>query len=303
MASKVVSFRVDEKLFRQIEQAKQVTRASYTDLMKRGADICVNEVQSKLDEINRLSERAKELRMLVAEREAELEKSVEQQKAERQAQLDREFETKWTVQENGLRTARSNLVSIQDKIDVKQDVLAKLKDEIVVLRAKRDEISEQLVQYQRKHGENQMTTCMMMLALMGAAGNMLQPSSQGGAMTSQDSNEASPQQSTSANYNYLERAQPGAPTLATTITGLFSILPIFMMVSMMTSMTTPPKKKPSPPEAETTSSPFAGFIMKLKEAKTESKPKAEIPEEQEVPVEEEKEEETEEEEEPDESSE
>jgi len=287
MVSKVVSFRVDEKLFRQIEQAKQVTRASYTDLMKRGADICINEVQSKLNEINRLSARAKELRMLAAEREAELEKSIEQQKAERQAQLDKEFEAKRAAQENELRIARSNLVSIQDKIDVKQDELAELKDEIEVLREKRDEISEQLVQYQRKHGENQMTTCMMMLALMGAAGNMLQPPSQGGAVASHDSNEASPQQSISANYNYLERAQPGAPTLATTITGLLSILPIFMMVSMMTSMTAPPKKKPLPPEAEARPNALADYIRRSREARAEaSKRKLEIAESEEASEEE-----------------
>lgn len=283
MASRVISFRVDSDLCNQIKQAKQISHLSYTDLIKRGADICVAEVQSKLNEINRLSERARRLRELIAEKETELAKSIEQEKAERQAQMDTEFQYRRAVQESDLKIARDNLLFIQGQIDDKECELAKLEDAMQTLREKRDKVSEQLVQYQQKHRENQMTSFMMMLAVMSAGSNMLQPLLQGGDSTSQNSNEVNSQRSIPANYNYLEIVKPATPTLRTTMTGLLSLLPMFMMTSMISAITSPPKKKPLSPKTEARPNALDDFIRKSREA---SERKLEIAEPQEVTEEE-----------------
>lgn len=109
MAGKVVSFRIDNALYLQIDKVKRTTKASYADLIKRGADICVTEVQTKLDKINRLSDKAIHLRDLIDDREEELNKTIDQERTKRQAQLDKEFQNKRAIQEGELKKLAASI--------------------------------------------------------------------------------------------------------------------------------------------------------------------------------------------------
>ena len=296
MANKVVSFRINETLFEQIDKAKRSTGASYADLIKRGSNICITEVQTKLDEINRLSAKASHLRELIDKRDDELKKSFEQEKAERQAQIDREFESKRAVQEGELKKARSEYFRVLDDVDSQQNELVKLRQETEAQRAERDKVSKQLVQYQQKHSENQMTITTMMLAMMEIAGNMMQPSPQGNKVTSQNSKEVTTQQSKPGNYDYLEQPQQSTPIFASMITGLMPLFSLFMVMSMVTAITRPPKKKTLTPDSKAKPSALADFIKRIEEHQRElederREAKPEIADEQEVSDEEEEEEE------------
>ena len=287
MAGKVVSFRVDKALFQQIEQSKKATGASYSDLIKRGADICITEVQTKLDEINKLSDKASHLGELIDEREEELNRTIEQERTERQEQLDTEFQNKRNIQEDELKATRNKLFIVIDEVESQQNELTKIQQETETYKAERDKVSKQLVQYQQKHSENQMTLTTMMLAMMEIAGNMIQPSSQGNEVTSQNSKEVTTQQSKPSNYDYSEQPQQSTPSLTSMITSLMPLFSLFMVMSMMAAITKPPKRNLTTTITEVKPSALEDLIKRSKERQKEieaerREAKPELPDEQEA---------------------
>jgi hypothetical protein len=293
MASKVISFRADEALSQQIEHAKQLTGMSYGDAIKRGYDICVAELQGNLNRINKLSKKIAELEEIIEEKEFEAERSLEQEKELRRQEMNKRFRNEELIHEEEMTRQERELNALTQEVSNKAREKQELESQIKRAKLELKETTDTLAKLQERCGEHQMMNFMMMLTMMGATSDMLQLQPQRSATLPQKCNGVNPQQSMPISYNYLEQVQPSAPpALATTITGLLSLLPIFMMASMMSSITKPAKKKPIEHEAPRRT--LEELIRSSREATEQGKPKLEVAKPKEVLEEEGEDEEAEE---------
>lgn len=107
--SKVVTFRVPEEVYEQLEQVKEVTGLSFTDLVKLGAQIADEQVKDKLAEINGLEARLTELQTYVEEEQERLEESLDEERERKFQELDTQidalklFDRGWGMEEVGFK--------------------------------------------------------------------------------------------------------------------------------------------------------------------------------------------------------
>jgi len=90
--TKVVTFRVRNDIYDQIQDFKAKTRLSYADLVKLGAGIGQAEIKAKLAEVSGLENRLSQLKAAIRQREQQLDKVLAEQKKRRLAELDTEME-------------------------------------------------------------------------------------------------------------------------------------------------------------------------------------------------------------------
>lgn len=107
--TKVVSFRVSNEEYDQIEDTKAATRLSNGDLMKLGAGIAHEEIKAKLAEASGLENRLAQLKAAVRQTEQQLGEALTEEKNRRLAKLNTEmeafklFDQGWTLEEVGFR--------------------------------------------------------------------------------------------------------------------------------------------------------------------------------------------------------
>lgn len=87
--TKVVTFRVADEIYGQIEDTKAKTGLSNADLIMRGAGICEEEIKAKLAELDR---RLAQLKVATRQTQQELDRVIAQERKRRLAELDTEIE-------------------------------------------------------------------------------------------------------------------------------------------------------------------------------------------------------------------
>lgn len=90
--TKVVTFRVDQEVFRQLEEVKAKSKLSYADLVKLGADISAAEIKSKMEERTCLEGKLAELKASIDQRRQEVDAFVAEEIKRRLADLDSEMQ-------------------------------------------------------------------------------------------------------------------------------------------------------------------------------------------------------------------
>ena len=90
--TKVVTFRVANQIYDQIEDTKAKTGLSNADLIMRGAGICQEEIKAKLAELSGLDRRLAQLKVAIRQTQQELDRVIAQERKRRLAELDIEIE-------------------------------------------------------------------------------------------------------------------------------------------------------------------------------------------------------------------
>jgi hypothetical protein len=102
--TKVVTFRVPQQVYQQIEEVKGRTELSNADLIKLGAGIAQEEIKAELANISGLKDREAELKDSIAQEEQRLREYLSEERSNRLQQLDTEikafrlFDRRWRVE-------------------------------------------------------------------------------------------------------------------------------------------------------------------------------------------------------------
>jgi hypothetical protein len=89
--TKVVTFRVRNEEFQQLEEIKSKTGLSNADLIKLGAGIAGKEIKAKLVEAGGLEDRLAQLKAALRQAQQELDRTLAEEKKQRLAELDTEM--------------------------------------------------------------------------------------------------------------------------------------------------------------------------------------------------------------------
>ena len=90
--TKVITFRVADEMYDQIEDTKVKTGLSNADLIMRGAGICQEEIKAKLAELSGLDRRLAQLKVAIRQTQQELDRVIAQERKRKLAELDTEIE-------------------------------------------------------------------------------------------------------------------------------------------------------------------------------------------------------------------
>jgi len=90
--TKVVTFRVSQELYEDLEEIRGKAGLSFADLIKLGAGITREEIQKKLSEVSELQARLAELRKTIRQEQKTLDAFIDTTKKERLAKLEQQYE-------------------------------------------------------------------------------------------------------------------------------------------------------------------------------------------------------------------
>lgn len=125
--SKVVTFRVPQEVYEQLELVKGRIHLSNADLMKLGAQVADEQVKAKLAEVNGLEARLTELRVSVEEEQWRLEEFLNEERKRRIDELDtqiqafRLFDCGWNVEEVSFKLDLPEATLLQYLYEWEQD--------------------------------------------------------------------------------------------------------------------------------------------------------------------------------------
>ena len=103
--TKVVTFRVNQELYEDLEQVRNKAGLSFTDIIKLGAGIALEEIEKKLTEISKLQGQLAELQKSIRNEQKTLDEFIEKQKQERLSKLEHDyqiyslFDAGWSTEE------------------------------------------------------------------------------------------------------------------------------------------------------------------------------------------------------------
>ena len=103
--TKVVTFRVSEELYEDLERIRNEAGLSFADLIKLGAGIAREKIEQKLAEISHLKAQLTELRKSIRNEQKTLTESIDKEKKEKIAKLEHDyliyqlFDTGWSTEE------------------------------------------------------------------------------------------------------------------------------------------------------------------------------------------------------------
>jgi hypothetical protein len=89
--TKVVTFRVSQELYEDLEEIRGKAGLSFADLIKLGAGITREEIQKKLSEVSELQARLAELRKAIRQEQKTLDAFIDTTKKERLAKLEQQY--------------------------------------------------------------------------------------------------------------------------------------------------------------------------------------------------------------------
>jgi hypothetical protein len=226
--TKTVSFRVSNEQYDELEAIKDEANLSYADLMKLGAGLCQDEMQRKLENIGGLRDEIARLDKQIAERDKEIKRGIDEKRKAAEGSLERELDARY-----------STLFEIEEQIEEREQELKRIEAERKSKEAMLNEITNKLLEFQRKHSEAQLTNYMMTIAAMAMLGNVAQ----------------SLQPSPGKVQGQLVGSTPNLVDLVSVV------FPVFMMSGMMNAMN-PPKKRLVPNQPE--SNALSDFMKRLK---------------------------------------
>jgi antitoxin component of RelBE/YafQ-DinJ toxin-antitoxin module len=103
--TRVVTFRVNQELYEDLEQVRNEAGLSFTDIIKLGAGIALEEIEKKLTEISKLQVQLAELQKSIRNEQKTLDEFIEKQKQERLSKLEDDyqiyslFDAGWSTEE------------------------------------------------------------------------------------------------------------------------------------------------------------------------------------------------------------
>ena len=90
--TKVVTFRVSQELYDDLEEIRGKAGLSFADLIKLGAGIAREEIEKKLTEVSELQDQLAELRKTIRQEQKTLESFIETTRKEQLAKLERQYQ-------------------------------------------------------------------------------------------------------------------------------------------------------------------------------------------------------------------
>ena len=90
--TKVVTFRVSQELYDDLEEIRGKAGLSFADLIKLGAGIAREEIEKKLSEVSELQDQLAELRKTIRQEQKTLESFIETTKKEQLAKLEQQYQ-------------------------------------------------------------------------------------------------------------------------------------------------------------------------------------------------------------------
>jgi len=137
--TKVVTFRVSQELYAELKRVQAESSLSFADLVKLGAGIAREEIEDKIEEINNLQGRLKQLReeeqagkQTVADM-IEKEKQSQHQRLERELKIFRLFDLGWSIED------------VDFKLRLGRREVSKYFDEWSEMRGEREKLHEELL--------------------------------------------------------------------------------------------------------------------------------------------------------------
>src|SRR4030067_2805839 len=91
--TRVVTFRVSQELYGDLEEIRKEANLSFADLIKLGAGIAREEIEKKLSEITKLQTQLTELRITIRQEKKTTEAFIETTRKEQFAKLERQCQT------------------------------------------------------------------------------------------------------------------------------------------------------------------------------------------------------------------
>jgi len=90
--TKVVTFRVSQELYDDLEEIRGKAGLSFADLIKLGAGIAREEIEKKLTEVSELQDQLAELRKTIRQEQKTLESFIETTRKEQLAKLEQQYQ-------------------------------------------------------------------------------------------------------------------------------------------------------------------------------------------------------------------
>lgn len=90
--TKVVTFRVSQELYDDLEEIRGKADLSFADLIKLGAGIAREEIEKKLSEVSELQDQLAELRKTIRQEQKTLESFIETTRKEQLAKLEQQYQ-------------------------------------------------------------------------------------------------------------------------------------------------------------------------------------------------------------------
>ena len=90
--TRVVTFRVSQEIYEELEKIREGANLSFADLIKLGAGIAQEEIDRKLSEASELQEQLTELRKMVQQEQKKLDSFIETTKKEQLAKLEQQYQ-------------------------------------------------------------------------------------------------------------------------------------------------------------------------------------------------------------------
>ena len=90
--TKVVTFRVSQELYDDLEEIRGKAGLSFADLIKLGAGIAREEIEKKLSEVSELQDQLAELRKTIRQEQKTLESFIETTRKEQLAKLEQQYQ-------------------------------------------------------------------------------------------------------------------------------------------------------------------------------------------------------------------
>jgi len=137
--TKVVTFRVSQELYAELKRVQSESGLSFADLVKLGAGITREEIEDKIEEINNLQGRLKQLKeeeqagqQTVAEM-IEKEKQSQHQRLERELEIFKLFDLGWSIED------------VDFKLRLGRREISKYFDQWAEMRGEREKLQAELL--------------------------------------------------------------------------------------------------------------------------------------------------------------
>ena len=137
--TRVVTFRVSQELYEDLEEIRKEANLSFADLIKLGAGIAREEIEKKLSEITKLQTQLTELRMTIRQEQKTLDAFIDTTKKEQLAKLEQQYQI-YTLFDAGYSTDE-----VRFKLKMGKDKVYRHFKEWGVLRGEREKLETELL--------------------------------------------------------------------------------------------------------------------------------------------------------------
>ena len=137
--TRVVTFRVNQELYENLEEIRKEADLSFADLIKLGAGMAREEIEKKLSEISKLQTKLTELRMTIRQEQKTLDAFIETTRKEQLAKLERQYQM-YTLFDAGFSTDE-----VRFKLDISKSDASRHFKEWGELRGERERLQTELL--------------------------------------------------------------------------------------------------------------------------------------------------------------